>query len=152
MPLSLTVLLLWEIQIGFGFTFLVPAHPGSPGQNPDSCTIVIVAVVVICVTLCMHQITEILQFQHCPVRLIIFLIFCTSTNHLCVMWRIVCIQNTKCVVVQKWRKTVLILYNLKFYKLTCELVCHVLTEIRLSSGQLLATETHFTVKCTEWDC
>jgi len=29
-------LLLQEFQIGFGFTFLVPAHPGSPGQNPES--------------------------------------------------------------------------------------------------------------------
>jgi len=29
-------LLLQEIQIGFGFTVLVPAHPGSPGQNPES--------------------------------------------------------------------------------------------------------------------
>jgi len=26
-------LLLQEMQVGFGFTFLVPAHPGSPGQN-----------------------------------------------------------------------------------------------------------------------
>jgi len=28
-------LLLQLIQIGF--TFLVPTHPGSPGQNPESC-------------------------------------------------------------------------------------------------------------------
>jgi len=28
--------LLQEIQIGFGFTFLVPAHPSCPGQNPES--------------------------------------------------------------------------------------------------------------------
>jgi len=40
-------LLLQEIQIGFGFTFLVPAHPGSPGQNPESCKTVVVEVVVI---------------------------------------------------------------------------------------------------------
>jgi len=31
-----------EIQIGFGFTFLVPAHPGSPGQNPESRKMVVV--------------------------------------------------------------------------------------------------------------
>jgi len=31
MPLPLTVSCLGEIQIGF--TFLVPAHPGSPGQR-----------------------------------------------------------------------------------------------------------------------
>jgi len=35
-------LLLQEIQIGFSFTFLVPAHPGSSGQNPDSCKTVVV--------------------------------------------------------------------------------------------------------------
>jgi len=35
-------LLLQEIQIGFGFTFLVLAHLGSPGQNPKSCKMVVV--------------------------------------------------------------------------------------------------------------
>jgi len=44
MPLPLT-LLLQEIQIGFGFTFLVLAHPGSPGQNPESRKMVAVIVV-----------------------------------------------------------------------------------------------------------
>ena len=41
-------LLLQEIQIGFGFTFLVglPAHPGSPGQNPEGRKTVVVVVVV----------------------------------------------------------------------------------------------------------
>jgi len=34
MPLSLTASCFSEIQIGF--TFLVPAHSGSPGQNPKS--------------------------------------------------------------------------------------------------------------------
>ena len=29
-------LLLQEIQIDFGITFLVSAHPGDPGQNPES--------------------------------------------------------------------------------------------------------------------
>jgi len=38
--------LLQEIQIGFGFTFLVPAHPGSPGENPESRKMVVVVVVV----------------------------------------------------------------------------------------------------------
>jgi len=37
-------LLLQEIQIGFGFTFLVPAHPGSCGQNPQSRKTVVVVV------------------------------------------------------------------------------------------------------------
>jgi len=32
MPLPLTVSYFSKIQIGF--TFLVPAHPGSPGQEP----------------------------------------------------------------------------------------------------------------------
>jgi len=40
-------LLLQEIQIGFGFIFLVPAHPGSPGQNPESRKMVVVLVVVV---------------------------------------------------------------------------------------------------------
>jgi len=38
-------LLLQEIQIGLGFTFLVLAHLGSPRQNPESCKTVIVVVV-----------------------------------------------------------------------------------------------------------
>jgi len=36
--------LLQEIQIGFGFTFMVPAHLGSPGQNPESRKMVVVVV------------------------------------------------------------------------------------------------------------
>ena len=40
-------LLLQEIQIGF--TFLVPAHPGIPGQNPQRCKTVAVLVVVVVV-------------------------------------------------------------------------------------------------------
>jgi len=36
--------LLQEFQIGFGFTFLVPAHPGSPGQNPYSRKTVVVVI------------------------------------------------------------------------------------------------------------
>jgi len=38
-PADLTAthfLLLQKIQTGFGFTFLVLAHPGNPGQNPAS--------------------------------------------------------------------------------------------------------------------
>jgi len=34
MPLPLTVSCFSKIQIGF--TFLVPAYPGNPGQNPES--------------------------------------------------------------------------------------------------------------------
>jgi len=30
-----------------GFTFLVPVHPGGPGQNPEGCKTVIVVVVVV---------------------------------------------------------------------------------------------------------
>jgi len=40
-------LLLQEIQIGFGFTFLVLAHLGSPRQNPEGHQMVVVVVVVI---------------------------------------------------------------------------------------------------------
>ena len=46
--LPLTVLF-QEIQIGFGFTFLVLAHPGSPGQNPESLKMVVVVVVALAV-------------------------------------------------------------------------------------------------------
>jgi len=38
-------LLLQEIQICFGFTFLVPAYLGSPGQNPEIRKMVVVVVV-----------------------------------------------------------------------------------------------------------
>jgi len=40
-PLPVTVP---EIQIGLGFTFLVSAHLGSPGQNPESHKMVVVVV------------------------------------------------------------------------------------------------------------
>jgi len=42
-------LLLQEIQVGFGFAYLVPAHPGSPGQNPESRKTVVVVLVVVLV-------------------------------------------------------------------------------------------------------
>jgi len=42
-------LLLQEIQIDFGFTFLVPAHPASARHNPDSCKTVVVVVVAVAV-------------------------------------------------------------------------------------------------------
>jgi len=35
----------------FGFTFLVPAHPGSPGQNLEGRKMVVVAVGIIQLTL-----------------------------------------------------------------------------------------------------
>jgi len=34
--------------MGFGFTFLVPAHRGSPAHNPESHKMVVVVVVVVC--------------------------------------------------------------------------------------------------------
>jgi len=40
-------LLFQEIQIGFSFTFLVPAHPGSPRQNPESHKMLVVVVLII---------------------------------------------------------------------------------------------------------
>ena len=42
-------LLLQEIQIGFGFTFLVPAHLGSHGQSPEGHKTVVAAVVIVVV-------------------------------------------------------------------------------------------------------
>ena len=38
MPLPLTVSCFSKIQIGF--TFLVPAHPGSPGKGPLTCVVI----------------------------------------------------------------------------------------------------------------
>jgi len=35
-----------EIQIGFAFTFMVPAHPGSPGQNPESHKMAVVVIAI----------------------------------------------------------------------------------------------------------
>jgi len=39
-------LLLQEIEIGFGFTFLVLTHPDSPEQNPEGRKMVVVVVVI----------------------------------------------------------------------------------------------------------
>ena len=50
MPLPLTVSCLSEIQIGF--IFLVPAHPGSPGQGAVKRVCVCVCV---CVGGCVYQ-------------------------------------------------------------------------------------------------
>ena len=50
MPLPLTVSCFSKIQIGF--TFLVPAHPGSPGQR---------AVKRVCVCVCVHKCNGIWQ-------------------------------------------------------------------------------------------
>jgi len=44
-PIATHCLLFQEIQIGFGFTFLVPVHPGSPSQNPEDGKIVAAVVV-----------------------------------------------------------------------------------------------------------
>jgi len=45
MPLPPTVSCFSKIQIGLGFTFVVPAHPGSYGQNPEGRKSVVVIVV-----------------------------------------------------------------------------------------------------------
>ena len=50
MPLPLTVSCFSKIQIGF--TFLVPAHPGSPGQRAVKC---------VCVCVCYFR----MQTVHC---------------------------------------------------------------------------------------
>ena len=46
-PNATHCLFLQEIQIGFGFTFLILAHPSSPGQSPESHKTVVVVVVVV---------------------------------------------------------------------------------------------------------
>ena len=46
MPLPLTVSCFSKIQIGF--TFVVPAHPGSPGKGPLNGCVCMLAVEVLC--------------------------------------------------------------------------------------------------------
>ena len=54
MPLALTVSCFSKIQIGF--TFLVPADPGSPGKRAAKCVCVCVrACVRVCVRACVHH-------------------------------------------------------------------------------------------------
>ena len=48
-PTATHCLLLQEIQIGFGFVFLVSSHQGSPGQHPASRKMVVVILVVVVV-------------------------------------------------------------------------------------------------------
>jgi len=51
MPLPLAVSCFIKIQIGF--TFLVLAHLGNPGRNPEGCKTVVVVVVVVVIS-CYH--------------------------------------------------------------------------------------------------
>ena len=44
-PTATHCLLLQEIQVGFGFTFLVLAHSSSPARNPESHKTVVVVIV-----------------------------------------------------------------------------------------------------------
>jgi len=62
MPLPLTVSCFSKIQIGF--TFLVPAHPGSPGKKAVKCVCACACVCVMC-TLCYSlSVLPVLQFYH----------------------------------------------------------------------------------------
>ena len=61
MPLPLTVCCFSKIQIGF--TFLVLAHPGSPGQR---------AVKWVCVCVCHKELKNNKHEQHCAALLFIF--------------------------------------------------------------------------------
>jgi len=72
MPLPLTVSCFSKIQIGF--TFLVPAHPGSPGQKAVKRVCMCVCVGDICVTL--HTV----HFLNLTVKIKNRLIFDTVTN------------------------------------------------------------------------
>jgi len=58
MPLPLTVSCFSKIQIGF--TFLVPAHPGSPGQRAIKRVCVCVCV---CVSYCCVVIVKVLSWK-----------------------------------------------------------------------------------------
>ena len=76
MPLPLTVSCFSKIQIGF--TFLVPAHPGSPGK---------MAVKRVCVIRA-NNIGCYLYFRKCkcPVPLVFSLIFCSSVPCVILSW------------------------------------------------------------------
>jgi len=74
-PSATHCLLLQEIQIGFGFTFLVPAHPGSPGKNPESCKTVVVVVVVAFLCLVKEGTCFTGKLSAC-----IFVLFCSTAN------------------------------------------------------------------------
>jgi len=52
MPLPLTVSRFSKIQIGF--TFLVPAHPGSPGQRTIKLCVCVRVCVCVCVRACVR--------------------------------------------------------------------------------------------------
>jgi len=51
MPLPLTISCSSKSRLVFGFTFLVPAHPGSPGQSTVGRKMVVVVVVLVIVIL-----------------------------------------------------------------------------------------------------
>ena len=53
MPLPLTVSCFSKIQIGF--TFLVPAHLGSPGKGPLNVCVCVRACVRVCVCVCVYH-------------------------------------------------------------------------------------------------
>ena len=55
MPLPLTVSCFSKIQIGF--TFLVPAHPGSPGKGPLNGCVCVCVCVCLCVCSQPHNVT-----------------------------------------------------------------------------------------------
>ena len=76
MPLPLTVSCFSKIHIGF--TFLVPAHPGSPGK---------MAVKRVCVTRA-NNIGCYLYFRKCkcPVPLVFSVIFCSSVPCVILSW------------------------------------------------------------------
>jgi len=66
-PLPLTVSCFSTIQIGF--TFLVPAHLGSPGKGPlNGCVCVCVCVCVFCYVIIIYTVTQ--QIPHTIQKLI----------------------------------------------------------------------------------
>jgi len=65
-PLPLTVYCFSKIQIGF--TFVVPVHPGNPGQSPEGCKMDV------CVHVCVLW-KGIFSTYHSDVA------FCNSTYH-----------------------------------------------------------------------
>jgi len=78
MPLSLTVSCFSEIQIGF--TFLVPAHPGSPGQRAVKRVCVYVYCMKVLNRACLHVHT--FWWHHVPIGIW----DCTCCTENLIMW------------------------------------------------------------------
>ena len=88
-PLPLTVFCFSKIQIGF--TFLVPAHPGSPGKRATKRVCVCVCVCMVFMHMYTHTCVQVeafsdqVAFRLLVVRFSIDLIFCRAVVFCCIL-------------------------------------------------------------------